>query len=406
MVGLIASRITLRAIGGATRLQQLLLVEIPSAKTQIMVGVNQCLMAALSMVIIAAVIGGFDDIGWEVLLTMRKAQFGQSLLAGLVIVAFAIIIDRMSGHLARERALHDPRVALGMIGAAMLVTVVLPTGPGAGSGDALLQPLADAVDRGLGAYTSSHGAALDGIKEGAMFYGLLPLRIGLDDAVLPFTWGIQWTQNMTLVLFATAAVAAFAVARAGRVTQGLLLVIGAGVVETGIAELPWPFVLIGAGAIGWVAGGLKLALFAILMLASLLVSSLWQEALLWLYLAGAAVLTCAGICGVIGLLCAVYPVAWRVVRPVCDMLQTIPLFVFLIPVLMFFQIGEFSVFLAICRYAVVPMIRYTRHGLVSTPEDMIEAAVACGATERQMMLEIRAPYATPAILSGLNQTIL
>ncbi|MDR9394083.1 MAG: hypothetical protein RI571_07110 [Roseovarius sp.] len=111
MVGLIASRITLRAIGGATRLQQLLLVEIPSAKTQIMVGVNQCLMAALSMVIIAAVIGGFDDIGWEVLLTMRKAQFGQSLLAGLVIVAFAIIIDRMSGHLARARPARPARRA-------------------------------------------------------------------------------------------------------------------------------------------------------------------------------------------------------------------------------------------------------------------------------------------------------
>jgi len=94
------------------------------------------------------------------------------------------------------------------------------------------------------------------------------------------------------------------------------------------------------------------------------------------------------------------------VRPICDMLQTIPLFVFLIPVLMFFQIGEFSAFLAICAYAIVPMIRYTRHGLVSTPDEMIEAATASGATTWQMLRDVRAPYAAPTILLGLNQTIL
>lgn len=98
--------------------------------------------------------------------------------------------------------------------------------------------------------------------------------------------------------------------------------------------------------------------------------------------------------------------AWRVVQPICDMLQTIPLFVFLIPVLMFFQIGEFSAFLAICAYAVVPMIRYTRHGLVSTPPELMEAAIASGATGWQIMRDVRAPYAAPTILLGLNQTIL
>ena len=88
------------------------------------------------------------------------------------------------------------------------------------------------------------------------------------------------------------------------------------------------------------------------------------------------------------------------------MLQTIPLFVFLIPVLMFFQIGEFSAFLAIIAYAIVPMIRYTRHGLITTPPEMIEAAVSSGGTNWQIMRDIRAPYAAPTILLGLNQTIL
>ena len=137
-----------------------------------------------------------------------------------------------------------------------------------------------------------------------------------------------------------------------------------------------------------------------------LFSGLWQKALLSLYLAGVSVFACAVLGGLIGLASAASPMVWRVVRPICDMLQTIPLFVFLIPVLMFFQIGEFSAFLAICMYAIVPMIRYTRQGLVSTPDELIEAAISSGATSWQVMREVRAPYAAPTILLGLNQTIL
>ena len=142
------------------------------------------------------------------------------------------------------------------------------------------------------------------------------------------------------------------------------------------------------------------------MLATVLLSGLWDKALLSIYLSGVSVITCAVLGGAIGLWCAMSPLVWRVVRPICDMLQTIPLFVFLIPVLMFFQIGEFSAYLAICMYAIVPMIRYTRHGLVTTPPDLLEAAVSSGATEWQIMREVRAPYAAPTILLGLNQTIL
>ena len=393
-------------MSGGSRIQQLFLVEIPSATTQIMVGVNQCLMAALSMVIIAAVIGGFDDIGWEVLLTMRKAQFGAALLAGLVIVAFAIVIDRISSRMAHERERHDKRVTLGIIavGAALAVLAWLYL-PAAGR-LTLLVPVADWVDGSLSAFVRANGGALDAVKNGAMFYGLLPLRIGLDGAVLPFTWGFQWTGGMSAALFAVAAILGAGLAATGRLAAGLMLVIAAGVIETGIAELPWPFVLVGAGAIGWVAGGRKLALFSVLMLTAVLLSGLWGKALWSLYLSGAAVLTCAVLGGAIGLVCALSPLAWRIVQPICDMLQTIPLFVFLIPVLMFFQIGEFSAFLAIILYAIVPMIRYTRHGLVTTPPELIEAAVSSGATTWQTMREVRAPYAAPTILLGLNQTIL
>lgn len=393
-------------MSGATRFQQLFQVEIPAAGRQIMVGFNQCLMAALSMVIIAAVIGGFNDIGWEVLLTMRKALFGQSLLAGLVIVAFAVVIDRMSGALAFERARHDRRVALAILGVALLATLLVWWRHPDPEAFRLLTPLAEAVDKGLGAFTASQGATLDALKNNAMFYGLLPLRIGLDDSVLPFTWGFQWTAWMSGAWFAVAALAGLALALSGRVTAGIALTIGLGIIETGIAQLPWPFVLIGAGALGHVAGGRRLALLSVVLLLAILVSGLWDRALLSLYLCTASVVACVLVGGALGLASAVSPAVWRVVRPICDMLQTIPLFVFLIPVLMFFQIGEFSAFLAICAYAVVPMIRYTRHGLVETPPEMVEAATAAGATTWQMLRDVRAPWAAPTILLGLNQTIL
>ena len=393
-------------MSGGTRRQQLFLVELPAATTQIMVGINQSLMAALSMVIIAAVIGGFDDIGWEVLLTMRKALFGQSFLAGLVIVVFAVVIDRMSGALALQRPAQDRRVAWAMLAAGLAVSGWALAAGWNPDGVAAFDGVADRVDDAVGRFTATNGAALDAVKNNAMFYGLLPLRIGLADAVLPFTWGFSWTAKHGAIFYgATAAIAGFLVWR-GHLTAGLVIGVLAIMLETGISQLPWPVVIVGAGALGWVSGGWKLTRLVVILLGLILISGLWERALLSLYLSGVSVVACAILGGALGLWGAVSETAWRVLRPVCDLLQTIPLFVFLIPVLMFFQIGEFSAFLAICLYAIVPMIRYTRHGLINTPEELIEAAQATGAGRWQTLFEVRAPYAAPTILLGLNQTIL
>lgn len=390
-------------MSGGTRRQQLLLIEIPAAANQIMVGVNQSLMAALSMVIIAAVIGGFDDIGWEVLLTMRKAWFGQAFLAGSVIVVFAIVIDRMSATLATQRQHYDAKIGWVILAIGAILAFVVRIDP---AEIALLDGVADVVDTSVGAFTAANGAALDSVKNNAMFYGLLPLRIGLDQAVLPFTWGFQWQPSYSLWFFAAAVALAGLCAARGRMLMGLTILLCAGILETGVADLPWPFVLVGVCAVGWASGGWPLVRLCAILLGLILLSGLWERALLSLYLSGAAVFACAIVGGLLGFWAAVSKTAWAILRPMCDLLQTIPLFVFLIPVLMFFQIGEFSAFLAICLYAIVPMIRYTRHGLTTTPDDLIEAAKSSGANTWQTMREVRAPYAAPSILLGLNQTIL
>ncbi len=95
-----------------------------------------------------------------------------------------------------------------------------------------------------------------------------------------------------------------------------------------------------------------------------------------------------------------------ILRPVNDTLQTMPQFVILIPVLMFFAVGEFSALLAVILYAVVPPIRYVEHGLRNVPAHVVEAAKQIGCTPRQILFEVKLPLALPVIMLGLNQTIM
>ena len=89
-----------------------------------------------------------------------------------------------------------------------------------------------------------------------------------------------------------------------------------------------------------------------------------------------------------------------------DTLQTLPSFVYLIPVVMLFRVGDFSAMIAVVLYALVPAVRYTAHGLRSVPEELIEAGIVSGATRGQILRKIRLPMAVPMMLLGLNQTIL
>ena len=93
-------------------------------------------------------------------------------------------------------------------------------------------------------------------------------------------------------------------------------------------------------------------------------------------------------------------------RPVLDTFQTIPLFVFLIPVLMLFQIGEFTALLAIVAYAFVPAARYTEAGLRQVSPELIEVARMQGCSPMQVLWQVKIPLAMPVILLGLNQTVM
>jgi glycine betaine/proline transport system permease protein len=83
-----------------------------------------------------------------------------------------------------------------------------------------------------------------------------------------------------------------------------------------------------------------------------------------------------------------------------------PIFVFLIPAVMVFLVGEFTALIAIIMYAIVPSIRYTQHGVRNVPPEIVEAARMLGTTRRQMLWQVQLPVAAPEIALGLNQTIM
>jgi glycine betaine/proline transport system permease protein len=98
--------------------------------------------------------------------------------------------------------------------------------------------------------------------------------------------------------------------------------------------------------------------------------------------------------------------ASRVIGVVIDTLQTLPSFVYLIPVVMLFRVGDFTAFIAIVLYALAPAVRYTWHGIRGLDAQVVEAATVSGCTPRQLLVRVKLPLAIPEILLGLNQTIM
>ncbi|TPM05329.1 ABC transporter permease subunit [Mesorhizobium sp. B2-3-11] len=95
-----------------------------------------------------------------------------------------------------------------------------------------------------------------------------------------------------------------------------------------------------------------------------------------------------------------------VLKPVCDALQTMPQFIFLIPALMFFQVGELTGLIATALYAIVPPIRYVEYGIRSVPADLVETSRQIGCTAWQRLLHVELPVAKPVVVLGVNQTIM
>lgn len=403
-------------MSGATPGQLFWQVRVPSSLKQILLGVNQATMASLSMVIIASIIGGTADIGWEVLSQIRKAQFGESLLAGMVIALMAMVIDRITAGLAARSGDYDPEnktfaqkhrywitAAFGAVTFFVLAQIagILNEWPQAWE----ISP-AKAMNDGLTYLVVNFRDEIEAVKKFAFFFVMLPAKIGLQSAVSPFTWGFELTL-VHKVAYAVGIVAlALWAAYRGRTQVAILILILAILLYFGLTGIPWPALLLICAVAGWKVGGRVLGLGTALGLGFIVITGIWPEAMLSIYLCGIAVLISFVLGTAIGIWAAHNDRFSAIIRPFNDTLQTMPLFVLLIPFVMVFKIGEFTALLAIIAYAIVPAIRYSEHGLRSLPATVIEAATMIGATRRQMLWQVKIPLALPVMMLGLNQTIM
>ena len=235
---------------------------------------------------------------------------------------------------------------------------------------------------------------------------LIPLNVGLQNAVKPFSWGFQLTPTMSWgYAAAMAALTMFASQRwSWRVAVAIALV--AGIVYFGISKTPWPAFILAISVLAWQVGGWRLGVFALLGLLFIAITGFWAFAMRSVYLCTAAVVTSFVGGALLGIWAAHSDRVSAFIRPINDTLQTMPLFVFLIPVLMFFQIGEFTAYLAIIMYAMVPAVRYTELGLRNVRPDIVEAARSMGCSGNQMLWQVKLPLAIPEIMLGLNQTVM
>ena len=339
---------------GCSRRQMTWRVMVPSAKEGLMVGVNQVIMLSLNMVIIASMIGA-GGLGFDVLAALRRLDFGAGLEAGFAIVALAIALDRISQALAYEKPVS--RAARNAYLWTALVTILLA---------GILALLVPAAQHYPETWQLSTGT----------FWGRVVEWINVN-----YFDTLEAIKN-ALLLHVLIPFKRF------------------------LIGLPWAGVAVLLALIGWRLAGWRLAALVSVLTVFAAATGLWEKAMITVYLCGISVAIAMLIGLPIGVLAAERDSLWRWVRLAIDTLQTLPSFVYLMPAVMLFRVGDFTAMIAVVAYAIAPAIRYTALGLQGVDPRLIEAGRAMGCTQWQILTRIKLRLALPEIMLGLNQTIM
>ncbi|MEV8466823.1 choline ABC transporter permease subunit [Fluviibacterium sp. DFM31] len=175
-----------------------------------------------------------------------------------------------------------------------------------------------------------------------------------------------------------------------------------------VLQTPHPLIVVAVFALA--AYGLqrsvKISAFVVLGFLFILNQGYWEETTESLTLVLSACVVCMGVGVPIGIAAAHRPHLYQAMRPVLDLMQTLPTFVYLIPAIVFFGIGMVPGLIATVIFVLPAPIRLTQLGVASTPKPLLEAAQAFGATPSQTLWKVELPYALPQIMTGLNQTIM
>ncbi|MFD5815375.1 ABC transporter permease [Streptomyces sp. NPDC127038] len=345
---------------GATARQRLLTARLPLARKELLLGLNQTIMMALSMAVIASVIGA-GGLGDRVYQALASVDVGAALSAGIPIVLLAVVLDRVTAaageRIGAARA-NPPRRYTAL--AALAVVAVALTARLAGRTDwpdAWAVNIAEPVNRAVDWMTGHLYSGVPYIGGTADWAGHFTTWV-LD----PLRDGLQW--------------------------------------------LPWWAVLLTVAALAWLIGTWRTALTAVLAMAAIGVLGEWKPSLDTLSQVLAAVAVTLVLGFATGIAAARSERFERLLRPVLDVFQTMPQFVYLIPVVALFGVGRAPAVAAAVVYALPAVIRITTQGLRAVDPAALEAARSLGATPGQQLRQVQLPLARSALLLAVNQGVV
>ncbi|NUM43479.1 MAG: ABC transporter permease subunit [Anaerolineales bacterium] len=399
---------------GSTDRQILRKVKLPLAMPAIMVGVNQTIMMALGIVVIAALIGG-GGLGDVVLKSLRQLRVGNALEAGLAIVFMAILLDRLSAALSRIEYHQNPKYkgyrlfqesrrghpAVERIENS-LDFLYTHAGQTAEQMAVFMGKILTKQKRWFTAHASDAATLLV-----LVILALILKLIGVDEfpealrlnISKPVDALVKWMQ-VNLYDIGGSGIGT------GPFRDFLILSVFQPLKRFLVEQLPWALILFFAAYSAFVTAGWRLALTALVMTFTIGLFGMWEFAMDTLGQALVAVVLCVLVGIPLGIWASHNDRVDQLLRPILDFLQTIPIFVYLVPVIMLFGTGSIAGLISSLLYAVVPVIRLTNAGIREVDVTLRESATAFGSTPMQMLFKVEIPLAFPSIMLGINQTIM
>ncbi len=345
---------------GSTSWQLLRHVRVPTARTEILVGVNQVIMQCLAMVVLASFIG-MPGLGQKLLQLLQALKIGRSFEIGVTIVLIAVTLDRCSKAWAEKQPVHFERGTplwqrhrlfltwAGLIAFALLLASIWPPA------HEIKRTQAFTISKELDLAADWVITMIKPITDWLRAFLIINVLIPMRDAYL-------W--------------------------------------------LPYTAVLALVAGLGWLIGGLRSAAICFAFVALIAMSGWWDRAMITAYMVSFAVIIAALIGLPLGIWASLSERRSNTVLLVCDTAQTFPSFIYLIPVVMLFGVNDVAAIGAVVVFGMVPMTRYTIEGLRNVPPALVEAAKMSGASHRQQMWTVKLPLALPTIMVGVNQTVM
>ncbi|MDC3108817.1 ABC transporter permease subunit [Alphaproteobacteria bacterium] len=407
---------------GSNKYQLLFKIKIPMALPSIMMGVNQTIMMALALVVLATFIGA-EGLGGQVWQAIRKLDVGWAMESGLCILFMAIMFDRLSSAISKDKeTLPDDvekfyllpqslqRYPLANLIELPLRIIVKFTYLIFSN---VINLLANFLDISISIFNKSYAGIVKNFMNQRYFLFsslLIFVLIYICDAyffsvgTFPETWTIDIQKPIENTVKAMTLDPGFiSFAKGLKYFIYLYLLKPLNVFLT---QIPWWYTMIVFIIIGYVTVGLRFATITAILLAFIGATGMWMHSMITL----SSVLVSVLICFVIGVplgVIASYNKWYRDIQNVVlDAMQTLPYFCYLIPVLMFFGGNIVSAVIATVIYSVPPIIRLTALGLSQVSGGYSEVSKSFGGTGIQTLNKVKFPLAVPSLVMGFNQTVI